>query len=85
MTKKKAEAGRKRKGFSPEFRQKALLRAATEGVPAVAQDLGLQPEQLYAWRAKAQQQGQDRRNGWRSQSRRGYGVRWRGWRRRSPS
>jgi transposase len=25
----------------------------------VAHDLGLQPAQLYAWRAKAQQQGQD--------------------------
>jgi transposase len=59
MTKKKAEVGRQRKGFSPEFRRQALLRAATEGVPAVAQDLGLQPAQLYAWRAKAQQQGQD--------------------------
>lgn len=59
MTKKKAEAGGKRKGFSPEFRQQALLRAATEGVPAVARDLGLPPAQLYAWRAKAQQHGQD--------------------------
>jgi transposase-like protein len=47
MTKKKAEVGRQRKGFSPEFRRQALLRAATEGVPAVAQDLGLQPAQLY--------------------------------------
>ena len=59
MTGKKAETARKRQGFSPEFKQQALLRVATEGVPAVARDLGLPTAQLYAWRAKAQQQGQD--------------------------
>ena len=58
-TKKQAETRGKRKGFSAELRQQGLLRAAREGVPAVARDLGLQPGQLYAWRAKAQQQGQD--------------------------
>ena len=57
MTKKKAEATRTR--HSAEFRQQALQRAVKDGVPTAARDLGLQPAQLYAWRAKAQLQGQD--------------------------
>lgn len=59
MTRKRAESKRERKRFSAEFKQQALLRAVKDGVPAVARDLGLEPAQLYAWRAKAQQQGQD--------------------------
>jgi transposase len=59
MIRKKAEAKRERKQFSVEFKQQALLRTVKDGVPAVARDLGLEPAQLYAWRAKAQQQGQD--------------------------
>ncbi|EPB8978524.1 transposase [Pseudomonas aeruginosa] len=53
----KSKTGKQRADYSPEFRQQALLRAATEGVPTVARDLGLQPAQLYAWRSKAQRQG----------------------------
>ena len=49
----------KRNRFSTEFKQQALLRAVKGGVPAVAQELGLEPAQLYAWRSKAQQQGQN--------------------------
>lgn len=60
MTKKAAEGSvKKRTRFSAEFKQQALLRAVKDGVPAVARDLGLQPAQLYAWRAQAQQQGED--------------------------
>ena len=60
MTKKAVEGKAKsRTRFSAEFKQQALLRAVKDGVPAVARDLGLQPAQLYAWRAKAQQQGED--------------------------
>lgn len=59
MTRKKAETKRERKQFSAEFKQQALLRAVKDGIPAVARDLGLEPAQLYAWRAKSQQQGQD--------------------------
>lgn len=59
MTRKKVEAKSERKRFSAEFKQQALLRAVKDGVPAVARDLGLEPAQLYAWRAKAQQQGED--------------------------
>ena len=59
MTKKKAESASQRKRHSEEFRQQAVLRAVKDGVPAVARDLGLDPAQLYAWRSKAAQQGQD--------------------------
>jgi transposase len=59
MSRKKVEAKSERKRFSAEFKQQALLRAVKDGIPAVARDLGLEPAQLYAWRSKAQQQGQD--------------------------
>ena len=59
MTRKTAEAQKVRKRFSEEFKQQALLRAAKDGVAVAARDLGLQAAQLYAWRGKAQQQGQD--------------------------
>ena len=54
-------AGRKarRSRFGAEFKQQALLRAVKDGVPAAAQEPGLAPAQLYAWRSKAQQQGQN--------------------------
>lgn len=58
MIKKKSQTKRVRKQFSEEFKQQALLRTVKDGVPAVALDLGLEPSQLYAWRAKSQQQGQ---------------------------
>lgn len=48
-----------RKQYSAEFKQQAVVRAVKDGVPAAARDLGLQPSQIYAWRAKAQQHGQD--------------------------
>jgi transposase len=59
MTKKITEAQKGRKRYSEEFKQQALLRAAKDGVAAASRDLGLQPAQVYAWRGKAQQQGQD--------------------------
>ena len=59
MTKKKVEAKAGRTRYSAEFKQQALLRAIKDGVPATAKDLGLQAAQLYAWRGKSQQQGQD--------------------------
>lgn len=58
MTKRKAEATAERKRYSAAFKQQALLRAMKDGVSVAAHDLGLQPTQLYAWRSKAQQQGQ---------------------------
>lgn len=60
MTKKKVEAKKQgRTRYSAEYKQQALLRAVKEGIPAVAQDLGLEPAQLYGWRAKSQQHGHD--------------------------
>lgn len=59
MTKKKVETKAGRKRYSAQFKQQALLRAVTDGVPMAAQDLGLDASQLYAWRTKAGQQGQD--------------------------
>ncbi len=59
MTKKAVVVGKERKRYSEEFKQQALLRAAKDGVPMAARDLGLQPALLYAWREKAHRQGQD--------------------------
>ena len=60
MTKKKAETKKQgRTRYSAEYKQQAVLRAVKEGVPAVALDLGLEPAQLYGWRAKSRQNGQD--------------------------
>lgn len=59
MSRKKSGVKAERKRFSPEFKQQALLRAVKDGVPAVARDLGLEPAQLYAWRTRVQQQGED--------------------------
>ena len=59
MTEKRVEDKARRQRSSAEFKRQALLRAVKDGVPAAARDLGLQPAQLYAWRERAQQQGQD--------------------------
>jgi transposase len=59
MTSKKGAAKSERKRPSAEFKQQALLRAVKDGVPTAARELGLEPAQLYAWRTKSRQQGQD--------------------------
>ena len=59
MIEKQAEDKARRQRYGAEFKRQALLRAVKDGVPAAARDLGLQPAQLYAWRERAQQQGQD--------------------------
>jgi transposase len=59
MTQKKVETKAGRKRYSAEFKQQALLRAVKDGVPMAARDLGLETAQLYGWRSKAGQQGQD--------------------------
>jgi len=38
--------------YTPEFKQQALARSATEGVAVTARDLGIAESQLYAWRKK---------------------------------
>ena len=59
MTQKKVATKAGRKRYSAEFKQQALLRAVKDGVPIAARDLGLEAAQLYAWRSKAGQHGQD--------------------------
>lgn len=59
MIKKQVEGKAKRQRYRREVKQQALQRAAKDGVSAVARDLGLQPAHLYAWRATAQQPGED--------------------------
>ncbi len=56
---KKTETTKGRQRYSTEFKQQALLRAVKDGVSMAAKDLGLQPAQIYAWRGKAQHQGQN--------------------------
>ncbi len=58
-TEAKSQAKAARVQYSAEFRRQASLRAVKDGVRLAAPDLGIQPAQLYAWRTKAQQQGQD--------------------------
>jgi transposase len=59
MTREKVATKAGRKWYSAEFKQQALLRAVKDGVPIAARDLGLEAAQLYAWRSKVGQQGQD--------------------------
>ena len=46
------------KRYTSQFKEQALERADRDGVPKVAQDLGLAEGTLYAWRAKRRQTGQ---------------------------
>jgi transposase len=47
-----------RSKYTASFKEQALERADKEGIPKVAQDLGLAEGTLYAWRAKHRQTGQ---------------------------
>ena len=44
--------------YTAQFKEQALVRADRDGIPKVAQDLGLAEATLYAWRAKRRQTGQ---------------------------
>jgi len=46
------------KRYATQFKEQALERADRDGIPKVAQDLGLAEATLYAWRAKRRQTGQ---------------------------
>ena len=46
-----------RKKYSPQFKDQALERAAKDGIPQVAKDLGLKESLLYSWRAQQKQGG----------------------------
>lgn len=55
QSKKKGES---RKHYSNEFKQQALIRAGRDGVSVAAKELGLKPEQIYAWRSANRQRSQ---------------------------
>lgn len=46
-----------RKKYSPQFKDQALERAAKDGIPQVAKDLGIKESMLYSWRAQQKQGG----------------------------
>ena len=41
--------------YTAQFKEQALERAERDGIPKVAQDLGLAESMLYSWRAKRRQ------------------------------
>ena len=43
--------GENRKKYSPQFKDQAVERAAKDGVPQVAKDLGIAESMLYYWRS----------------------------------
>ena len=47
-----------RNKYTAQFKEQALERADRDGIPKVAQDLGLARAALCAWRAKRRQTGQ---------------------------
>jgi transposase len=51
-----------RKKYSPQFKDQALERAARDGVPQVAKDLGIAEAMIYNWRAKRSQGGDSMEN-----------------------
>jgi transposase len=57
-TKKESTAPAVRNQYTAQFKEQALERAERDGIPKVAQDLGLAESMLYSWRAKRRQMGQ---------------------------
>ena len=46
-----------RQKYSPQFKDQAVERAAKDGVPRVAEDLGIKESMLYYWRAQKARAG----------------------------
>lgn len=57
-TKKESTTAAVRNKYTAQFKEQALERADKDGIPKVAQDLGLAESMLYSWRAKRLQTGQ---------------------------
>ena len=53
---------RKRKKYSPQFKDEAVLRAEKDGVTQVAIDLGIAESMLYLWRSKREKGGNSLEN-----------------------
>lgn len=46
-----------RNKYSPQFKDQAIERAAKDGIPQVAKDLGIKKSMLYYWRAQKNRSG----------------------------
>ena len=57
MNEKNTNQKQTRRKFSPEFKDQVLTRAETDGVVAVAADLGIKETMIYSWRAKRKSGG----------------------------
>lgn len=55
MARQAASMTKTRTRYSQDYKAEALALADRVGISAAARELGLQPSQLYQWRAKAQQ------------------------------
>jgi transposase-like protein len=47
-----------RNQYTAQFKEQVLERAERDGIPKVAQDLGIAQSMLYEWQAKSRQTGQ---------------------------
>jgi len=62
MNENKPKQRKTRQKHSPQFKDQALERAARDGVPQAAKDLGITEGLLYSWRAKRSQGGDSMEN-----------------------
>jgi transposase len=53
----KINTKKQRQKYSPQFKDQAVERAAKDGVPRVAKDLGIKESILYYWRAQKSKSG----------------------------
>lgn len=57
MNENKPKQQQARQKHSPQFKDQALERAAKDGVPQVAKDLGIAESMLYYWRSQKNKSG----------------------------
>lgn len=57
MSENKPKQRRPRQRYSPQFKDQAVERAAKDGVPRVAKDLGIPESMLYYWRSQKSKSG----------------------------
>ena len=62
MNENRPKQRKTRQIYSPQFKDQALERAARDGVPQAAKDLGITEGLLYSWRAKRSQGGDSMEN-----------------------
>lgn len=57
MNEKKTDQRKARQKYSPQFKDQAVERAAKDGVPRAAKDLGIPEAMLYYWRNQKSKSG----------------------------